>query len=1466
VQGEYAMSRDLDAGAIIGATTTRSPIKRWIMLFLSLLFITGMSSLATASGTIFAIEKKFCTGNPALISQPENCTTATQANIGDDVYYEITVTNPWGQPPQTIDLTDQFPTGFVPTTGGLFCKDDTGASVSFSPSTSSNGVAQVSLGIMQTIHCFIPGKYTGPGKKTNEAVGKSDSNVTMKSEVKTEIFTPSPLNADLVIDKTASPSALNVTTSPGFLTYTITITNNGPADVDIGDWFQLHDNLSMPAGGTPLGVEYVSANCVSTAQTDCLKASGPVMAGTNPYVTSESGPTHFFDWGFDKNNGHIAAHGVITLTITVRISQLSGLNCVRTQQTNGVNNTAFFTLTNPNGTAVADNIASNNTDTVFTPVTTGQKVDPDCATGQLTIKKEMVRPTNPVEWGDTVGYTITIENKSTPKQVITIKNADLEDWLTEGVNTPPFTATHVQTTCLYYAAGKAGVPCNKFGVKDKTPLQFTYYDHSQSAWNSTNDITINPGDKVVIYTEFIYDSADCETVPNGQKPIRNTAKLKYEATLFGQPKTKKTYEQSSTATTLMQNLEPCDFRVTKTANPRAMISDQIQFNVPFQYTVTYSNNGIGRTIGTIMDAVRINKGNYATSLPFSTNWTCTEVGGVKGATMTGAVTTGSAIFTQSPAQGSPAVILGSNVFFPSHSVLTCTVNITVKRPPFNDPFCTTDDVRFENLALMDVTNPFNNNISWPPSSTYVPFAKSNPPIQKFNWATVALKLPKCWDAHVNKKATVGGLPTNSAPWTYAGNPNPVNYTITTTNDADSPLGTPNSATPGWTVTDTFASPYSNGQASFVSCLAAGWCWNTGSYAPGNAQIGIKNIAPSDSGNWNLTLPGSAVVMGQNINNCAKLQALGVNAGSSWYYNDDPTLTPDPLKSCAEVPVIETTKISVRKQVVDLTGAGVKSLGAFGFSVACSPYAIPTAATSTFTLSTDNTGYSNYQAVTPVAKYGTCTVTETSMPVIPAAMATACKGVANVIVTSSAPVTLTNLLANDNPVTVTNTYSCKSLGGQLEVIKSLTTPMLPVQWPATTWTINTNCTPAGSASSVTINTAASGNAVITGSDSVTAPIGATCTVEEPSASMPAFSNWLNNASSTGYCATHGGGLPVWDAPTYTYNGQTTTTPPTVGITVGLQSVTVNNAWHCGIAPPQIEIKKRIIGLPNWVPDFPSVTATINTDCAPFASAATLQLTTPVTAAGLFNTVPVSGVVTAPLGANCIISETPPPLPQYAFNFCNTRGQTPEWKLPVITPSATFTVGATNPATMVTNEWKCVGSSSGSGSTAPGKVKIYKLVSGPSGAPITILQDYVFDTNCAVPATPPSVTITTIKDSVAAEFVAQVNTTCTIEETFPATWQPDIELFCKNQTPAGETVDYKPVWEMPTYSTAQPMVVGTTNPTVIVSNKWHCEQGPLRKKAPMKKPRFKINIGIGIPILGGGGRKDEPSQPRDIPGKI
>jgi Domain of unknown function DUF11/Domain of unknown function (DUF5979) len=1429
------MTKDTAADANFagfGAGDNKSPLKRWIMLFFSFLFVAGISSLATASQPIFAIEKSFCAGVPSAsaMASPQSCTLATQVAQGDPVYYVISITSPWGQPQQVVDLSDQFPAGFVPTPGGLFCKDNLGNPVPFSPNTLP---MTVTLNMAQTIHCFIPGTYQNDpgtpgddtGNKKNTGKGKNRDGYTAQADVQSTVLQTNPLGSDLSVTKSSS-GPIDITSGPATITYTITITNNGPADVDIGDWFTLHDNLSLPPSSVPFNVDYVGSSCVvnsanttpsGNAPTDCLDPNDLNLVNGSPLLVGTMAPKPFFNWTFAPGKGHMNAGESITLTITVKVSQLQGIDCYAAANADGLRNTVFFTLINPqDGSAFADSNPSNNTASVTTGITTGQTLeDPDCGISHLRVTKKQINPIpiiNPVGWGMPVTYEIRIQNVSVPNQAITIKKTDMQDWITEGINTPPFNRQHVVTKCV---ASSPSAICSPFlpGINvGANPFQYSYYGHTDKAWDNSAPVKLPAnGDWVTFHTTFQYIKPDCETVPNANpKPIFNTVKVRYMATAFGSSSTAPqnvVFNQEATAQTNMKPQPPCNFRVTKVMHPNSPA--KVQFGVQMTYIVRFTNLGNPRTVGTIMDAGRISIPGYATGMPFSSSWNCTKSLGVTGnGPLIGSNASGSLNNTATPAMGAHVVLnLGNNIYFPTNGTITCNVSITIKRPPFNDPYCTTDDAYFENMAMMDVTHPFNTNIFWPAAGTFNPSSMTNPVPQDRNWAMARNMLPKCWDAHVEKSASVGGLPANTPAWTYAGNTNPVNFAITTTNDADSDLGSTPSPGNGWIVIDTVShfpnipvpSPAytnANNQQGSPVCSPLGWCWSTGASNDGKKQIGIKKLTPGANGVWNIKNLGPWTT-GIKIRNCAEIKPLGDRTGGDWYDNRANDLAH--LKSCVDVPVVETTKISVRKQVIDQTGAGVTAMGAFGFSVACSPYAIPTAATSTFNLSTNSTGFSNYQSVTPVARLGSCVVTETSKPAIPAAMATKCGGAGNVIQASNSPVTLASLAAIDNPVTITNTYSCKppTGSGQLEVIKSLTTPVLPVLWPATTWTINTNCTPAGSASSVSINTPASGNAVITSSGIVTAPIGANCTVTEPTPTI-AFSNFVNN-----YCSkpANGGGTPIWDEPTYTVNGVTTTTPPTVGITAGVQTVTVNNAWHCGVSTGSgiITITKDISGPINGILN--AATFNMGVNCAPSGANSTVTLAS--VSGGLWQ-----GTVSVASGDTCTFTETPPAVDPAMTNHCaGQNGQIAYWDPPTYFNGQTKTGNGGAQTFGFVNTWHC-------GPPQNGQVQIFKRVFGPTQQ--IPAMPFVINSNCTTPSVPASVTITTASQGGGGAVTAPVGTGCQFAEPQPTTYSSAQTAYCSAQNGA------VPQWAAPSYSIAQPMTVTSALQNLFVTNDWSCVQ--------------------------------------------
>ena len=1434
-------------------------------VLLALVLVLGLGSLAWAGGgnspAKFSIQKNFCLGIPTAMAQPANCPHAGDVPLNTPVFYTFTLSNPIGQPQQAIDLTDQLPSGFSQAANGFYCSTAQGTAVPFTPSSSVNGLAVVTLGVGETVTCFLPGQFTSVGGKNNTVKGTNDDHNDATSGSNTHVLATAPLGTDLAVSKTATPGSLNISNGSGTITYTITITNNGPVAVDVGGWFVLHDNLSLLPNSVPLNGTFVGGGCVSTVGTDCLVPGGPSLSGSNPMLIGTMGPQGFFDWSFPPSSaGHIAIGGSITLTIKLKIDQLAGLDCTAALNANGLHNEAFFTLiNNSTNSALYDLNPANNTAAVDTAVDTGQTtVDPHCGKGHLKITKTQINPSNPVAWGQPVEYEITVENASLPHQKIKIDKQDFQDLVTEGVNTPPFHRTYGWTKCL------ASVPaslCSPFtpGINQDPDFDYTYYGQANQGWDNGQSITLNYADSITFRTEFTYENPDCETVPNANpKPVINTARVHYQASAFGavtvNPQNAN-FTQEASAITQMEPQPTCPFVVTKRLRNTPAAA---YFNgTPLTYDVSFSNQGPARTVGTVIDVARIADPAYATSIPFTSSWSCTD-DGVTNYTATGSLV-GSAIYTATPAMGSPTVHLGSNIKFGANTTLTCTVKIALSRPKVDNPHCSTAETMFENLALMDVTSPFNNNIAWPPSSIYNSAALSNPPAQTTNWAMASAWLPRCWDFVINKSASVAGL-SGGQPWTFVGNPNPVIYTIKTTNLAQGQINGPN--IPGWTVTDNFVPPYNFSMVSFVGCAPGGWCWPGLPHDP-RQNVGIQHLNPAGSaganGYWTLKLPPAQIISGQDIHNTACVKVQGAQAGFGWYENSNPAT----LCDSASVAVVKLTSITVTKKLVDLTGAGTTAMGPFAMSVNCAPYAALTAQAN-FTISTNNSGQGSHTVNTvPLTTH--CTIAETSLPAIPAPMAHACFGAANVIVSTVYTQPPAMLGATGNTATVTNTYQCKPPAGSkvIKVSKFISGPQLPAGTiiPPLNFVINANCSPTAAVPpSATISQGQT--AVFT----VTA--GSNCTLSEgPMPPIPAV--------LAAFCNTMNHQIAVWDTPIFYPGGGVSQT----SIINQDKSVELKNGWHCvaGLPPAgQIEIIKQLNTIQTPV-QFPATQWLINTACNPAATInGALTLTTPASGNAQITT---SGMVTAPLAANCTVSEQTPNnnlIPQWFKNSC-LPGGTAKWNDPLysvnggapspVAPSVTVTSGVQS--VKVINGWHCEPNPVlGSGF----QIQLFKHVVGPT---LQVPQmTFVLTPNCNPASTPLSAPITVASGSSAGGGGAvsvPSGATCTLSETMPDPMQiPAMTAFCSAQGSPNV-----PQWQTPTLSLsqtgspplAQPMIV-TASMNLFVTNTWACvpPPSPLKVK-PKHKPKFRIHIGIPLPGLGGGGGSGQPGNdgPPPPPGR-
>ncbi|MGB7654902.1 MAG: DUF5979 domain-containing protein [Novosphingobium sp.] len=1468
-------------------------------LFLALMLIVGLGTLAYAAQAKFAIDKKLCLGNPASLSDPSLCQEPDPAAQNAPVYYMFTLTNPWSQPQQTIALSDQLPSQFTPAVGGLFCKADDGSAVSWTPNTATNGLAIVPLQPGQTVYCFLAGTFSSAGKPKNTVKGKNQDGYSNQSDVTTDVTGAPALPVNLKLNKTVSPATIDLSSGAQVVTYTITITNTDPVtDAVIGNWFELHDVMSLLPGSVPLNAVFVQASCTPGPNSDCLDPAGPQFASGSTLFVGTMNQTAFFDWGFANNSDTIAHGETITLTIEVKIFAAQGLDCVRSASSNGLANKAWFTLTDSNGTALADTNLTDNTSTANLGATfPGATVDPDCGLGQLKVSKKEINPNTGTlipastihAWGAPVTYRITIENASLPAQQITINKHDLQDWVTEGVNTPPFTRNHVSTGCVT-SASSPGL-CSNFtpagtNINTAPPFSYSYYGETNQGWDSNDKIVLQPGEKIVFDTTFTYDKPDCETVPaTPKRPIINTVRLSYKAIPFGAPTSAAAVQitQSADAVTLMKEQPPCKFRVTKVLTSGG---PQLQFGAPLKYTVTFINLGAPRKIGTLFDAVRITIPGYASALPYTSTWLCTAAGGIAGPFVpSGSVSAGTATYVGSGAQGSQAAIanIGHNLYFPTGASITCQIKITVQRPPLGDPYCTTSDAYFENVAMMDVTNPFNTNITWPPSSGWNPTSMTNPVPQNRNWASVRTLLPKCWDAHVNKTASVGGLPAGSAPWTYPGNPNPVNYTISVTNDADSPLGT-GSPIPGWIVQDKFAPPYTSGTQQFTGCNPATWCWTVPPHNP-KGQVGIRNLNPGQTGTWSVNQPGGAypvnpVLAGTDLTNCAWILPQNAQAGSGWYNNQLAVIPPvncpssssaacpsgnNPLVACVTVPVLQVTKISVRKRVIDQTGANVMAASGYGIQVSCSPYAIPTSAGASFYLATNSTGYSPFHSVSPVPMSGTCTVTEPGAP-IPAAISQKCGGVGNVIATTSITPLPAVLNSVDNQVTVTNTYACAG-SPTLVVGKKFLNPEVPNgggSFPPMNFPVSVNCTPGGIQ---TQSIATTGNTV--SSVSFAATLGAVCQVLENPAAI-AFPQ-----AAIDFCAAMSPSqVPVWKTPVYNpQNG----TPPGTSITIGsgTNQVLIKNEWKCATPLPangQLEVIKELNTIAHPI-QFPATTWAIDTNCNPSGSASQLSLTT---AASGNAQITASGMVTAPVGANCAVSEQTPAtslIPAWFQSYCALPAQgsgTAVWNVPeysvnngpysTTAPSVSITAGVTT--VRVKNGWHCVPSAT---PTVNYQFQVFKRVAGPTVQVPAMTFQIV--SNCSSPASPAALSVTTNPPhnsfAGAGAFTVPSGSTCNLSEVLPdPKLIPAMVAYCSAQAP-----NIEPKWLAPTWSTSATgtpalnlPITANASQNLFITNTWICGTPATGKVKPKGKPKIRINIGIGS-ILGGGGKPKDQPQPGD-----
>ena len=1219
-----------------------------VCAFLSLLAaFVGLPEHAHAQ-VLLSASKKLCDQAPNF--DAVSCIPVHLVPPNQGIAWVVTVQN-LTPGPANITVSETYPSNFTQA-GAMNCISSVPGSVPFAfpfPSVTLLNVAQ-----QEIFTCTIEGYFTNPsgGSLSQKNTAHITSGNYNDDQSYTVTVDPSrPLNADLEVTKSAAwsgqPAPLDLTSPPGTITYTIVLTNHGPAPLyNLGTFFKLHDTLALPTPqSVPLIAKLTISQCVhkdanlNTVNGDCLNM--PLFQP--PFIVGTTAPQLLFDADFAGQPGNLAVGDTVVLIYTVALRPLLGQSCVKAVLADGITNNVHFDLQFTNGVTLSEIDPSNNfSNPITVPVETGFIViDPNCGgLGPLTLTKTQVLPNPPTgfPWGTQVAYNITISASTLP-----VTGVLVEDFVIEGLGTPPFTRTFGYAKRLP-SPGPVGI--------QSPQKNYTYYLESDLAWKlpSTFIVPFQPQHYQLALT---YSNPDCSAVPViGPEPIWNMVKITYT---FASVQ----YVQVALVQTLMAPRPACKFVTTKTPGSPLQFGPAQTFGAAQTYNVTFTNNGGPRKIGTVIDAVRITDPNYSLGLLFQSSWTCSASPGVimlssPGSPLTGTLN-GTAVFTASPAQG--AVLLRwTNAVFPQFGKLTCSVAIKVARPPYSSALCSSAPAFLENLALMDVSETYNGNVPFPPSGSATSYHTGNPsdptPTQNLNWATAASLLPKCFDLIVNKFASVAGN-TNS-PWTFAGGP-PVDYDIAVTNPTHSNLtGTAGAVWDGATVSDSAiltpspsltpnvipGSPLCSAQLGgppFVCAFAP-------SPLAATTLIGLQSLSAQVTGHWNLRLNQGPVQLVANrvIHNCATVGASGAFTGPYWYSNYNPATPP---QACRDVPVLPTTTLAVIKEVTNLTQRPIAAGTTYLVLVTCTPYAsIPSSLSLVPGIP--------QSVVVPTVANESCTVSEpaVSLPPPPDGCDVSAPKLGPGFweapaIFPGAPVSI--VAPGPYSVRVVNVAACRlphdppGKYGTVSVDKQVIGPQGTV--PTTAFPITVVC-PGQPLPSKNL-TANTSNTWLVLANSA-------CTVVETLPSPPTF--------TSPNCP--GKGLATWLPPVYSPSANVTIHPDSASF------VAVTNRYVCGQTGAMRVVKQMIGPLPP-----PFITVAINVDCG--------GNITPM----LLGNNSGQGITDAS-GTSCTVSETlPAPFP-VPTKFCPSGIAV--WQPPTYVPAPTVVLSATTSLTVtVRNTFAC-----------------------------------------------------------------------------------------------------------------------------------------------------------------------------------
>jgi uncharacterized repeat protein (TIGR01451 family) len=1231
-----------------------------------------------ASAAVVGVVKVLCDANGC--GNPPN-TGVQSVSPGAIVHYKITLNSPVAA---TVAVKDTLPAGFQ------FAYATCG-SATFTTPPSSSGVltlTPVSLAANTPLDCNVYGAFTASVTSiVNQATvvdAANTSNVLGTSNTSNSAMALNPsIPGDLSITKSASTGAVNVSTGAQTVTYTIAVKNAGTTNLMLGGMLTVQDRIKLRPSSVPLIATFVNATCAVTnvssapplTQSQCLATTPNQMQ--SPLTVNSPGPMDFVSWRFPASGagsqGILNAGDTITLTYTMTIKAIPGLDCVIVLGGDGIINEAHLALNLPlpNSTALGAPISdTNNNNNTSNPlntliVTTGATiVDPACGVAYfppspvLKVTKTQVtpQPPNGFPWTspfNVVTYKITVQNIS-PNN---LSNIYFQDLTLVGPGTPRFKAQAVSLICA---------ACNYTTLWTQQLNGYNDIKYVVTTRLFANSGSLAPTQTVTFYVKVRYYDPDCDSYPGVlPKPVINIARVtRWTASTANGPVVTFGIAQGA-ALTLMAKPPTCPLQVLKSTT-----ATKIRFNQPVTYTVQYKNLDPlhAHTVGTLIDTMRLTTANYASSLNVNYTYTCTPSGGVTGYP---AGTTGTAVVTNTtlPQQGVRLIKNVGWVTFQPLAVLTCTVTVTVSRPAPTDPYCSMSGV-LENAAILDGSLFYDPNIAWP-----------NNALPGF-YASVQRPLPKCYDVIPNK------VPSPS--WTWQGG-GPVGFTLTVHNGGSDPIG------PGPEIVDNTVPQLAT--TATLGCTPSGCAsiWAPGpptAPAPGPAfgpsKLRILALPANATRVVNFTETSTAAhpfppAPGQICNTAygRMRPPLGPLALDFYWKHPDPNNANQTLQAQACIPVLQTGKVAVLKLVTSDPGYTAPASATFPITLACQngSLVIPS---STVTLGANGT--SVIQGI-PVGS--TCTTTEQLPPPVPVQTHT-CLSVGWFPPTIT-PNPLGPTTAGTMTVAVKNRYGClvpNNATGRITVKKLVTwdqsypPPPSSIAFPITVTCSN------GPTSTVSLLAGAS--AQISG-----VPANGSCTTTEV----------VPPPVPTAVCPSMG-----WSPPVITPNPLTPTTS-------GPMTVTVLNHYGCLSTGGTIVIKKSVTSDPGYTASA-TTTFPITVQCQ--SGSTTLP---PYNVTVLGNT--SAQIANVPAGYTCSTTELLPPPISTPGVPCQSVG----WFPPVISPNP---LGPTTNGTMtvaVANRYGCLVNNatvnltvkklvSFTNFTPPASATFPITVSCPPAAPVTV----------------------------------------------------------------------------------------------------------------------------------------------------